>query len=59
MKLNEKGNLKYYTFENIEKTNMVKHCFSTKFGGVSKGFYESMNLAFRDDIKEKKYESSF
>lgn len=59
MKLNEKGNLKYYTFENIEKTNMVKHCFSTKFGGVSKGFYESMNLSFRDDIKEnviKNYE---
>ncbi len=59
MKLNEKGNLKYYTFENIEKLNLVKHCFSTKFGGVSEGFYESMNLAFREDKKEnviKNYE---
>lgn len=52
MKLNEKGNLKYYTFENIEKTNIVKHCFSTKFGGVSTGCYESMNLAFREDKRE-------
>lgn len=59
MKLNEKGNLKYYTFENIEKTNIVKHCFSTKFGGVSTDCYESMNLAFREDSREnviKNYE---
>lgn len=59
MKLNEKGDLKYYTFENIEKTNIVKHCFSTKFGGVSAGCYESMNLAFREDKREnviKNYE---
>ncbi len=52
MKLNEKNDLKYYTFYNIEKTNIVKHCFSTKFGGVSSGVYNSMNLSFRDDLKE-------
>ncbi len=52
MKLNEKDDLKYYTFYNIEKTNIVKHCFSTKFGGVSSGVYKSMNLSFRGDIKE-------
>ena len=59
MKLNKKGDLQYYTFENIEKTNIVKHCFSTKFGGVSSGCYESMNLAFREDSREnviKNYE---
>ena len=59
MKINKKDNLKYYTFENIEKTNIVKHCFSTKFGGVSTGVYESMNLAFREDKREnviKNYE---
>lgn len=59
MKLNEKDNLKYYTFENIEKTDIIKHCFSTKFGGVSSGVYESMNLYFREDKKEnviKNYE---
>ena len=44
MRLNKKGNLEYYTFDNIEKTNMVNHCFSTRLGGVSKGCYESLNL---------------
>ena len=52
MKLNEKGNLKFYTFKSFEKTGLVNHCFSTKFGGVSTGFYESMNLAFRNDLKQ-------
>lgn len=52
MILNEKGSVKYCTFENIEKTGIVKHCLSTKFGGVSTGCYESMNLAFRDDDKQ-------
>lgn len=59
MKLNKKGNLQYYTFENIEKTDITKHCFSTKFGGVSTGYYASMNLAFREDKIEnviKNYE---
>lgn len=57
MILNEKGNLKFYTFEKFEKTNLVNHCFSTKFGGVSKGYYESMNLAFRNDLKENVIEN--
>ena len=57
MNLNEKGSLKFYTFEKFEKTGLVNHCFSTKFGGVSKGFYESMNLAFRDDLKENVIEN--
>lgn len=52
MKLNTKGDLKFYTFEQFEETNLVNHCFSTKFGGVSKGCYESMNLSFRDDKRE-------
>ena len=59
MKLNEKNNLLYYTFENIENTGFIKHCFSTKFGGVSTGYYESMNLHFREDKREnviKNYE---
>lgn len=59
MKLNIKENLKYYTFEKIQKENIIRHCFSTKYGGVSSGVYESMNLSFRDDSREnviKNYE---
>jgi len=49
---NVKNDLVYFTFESFEKTGAVKHCFSTKLGGVSDGVYKSMNLAFRNDKKE-------
>ncbi len=42
--LNTKGNVQYYTIDSFSDTNMVKHCFSTRKGGVSSGIYESMNL---------------
>lgn len=46
MKINEKGNLKFITFDNIDKTGIVVHAFSTRLGGVSKGELESLNLGF-------------
>lgn len=37
----------------LEQTGMVKHCFTTRMGGVSEGIYESLNLSFtRGDIRE-------
>lgn len=37
----------------IKSYSGVKHCFSTREGGVSRGFYESMNLSFsRGDAAE-------
>lgn len=36
----------YYTFDNLEKADGITHCFSTRIGGVSKGYYSSMNLSF-------------
>lgn len=51
--LNTNGNLMYYTIDEFEKTGLVKHCFTTRRGGVSKGEYESMNLRMNcDDTKE-------
>lgn len=36
----------------LEETGMVKHCFTTRFGGVSEGIFSSMNLSFtRGDDK--------
>lgn len=40
----EQGKLKYYKISSFEKTGMVKHCFTTRHGGVSEGCYASMNL---------------
>lgn len=43
----------YITFPIFEKAGGVKHCFSTKIGGVSQGRYSQMNLSYTngDDLK--------
>ena len=43
----------YITFPGLEKTGCVKHLFSTRIGGVSRGMFSSMNLSYtRGDEKE-------
>ena len=40
-------------YPELEKTEFIKHCFSTREGGVSSGIFKSMNLSFtRGDDKE-------
>jgi len=51
--LREKGDLKYYQIDEFLKTGLVKHCFTTRCGGVSKGEYSSLNLRFNcNDFRE-------
>lgn len=38
--------LEYLTFPSLDKTGMVKHLFTTRLGGVSKGEFSSMNFSF-------------
>ena len=33
MKINRKNDLEYITFDNLEQTGLVKHCFTTRHGG--------------------------
>lgn len=43
----------YLTFPILEETGLVRHLFSTREGGVSKGIYASMNFSYsRGDEKE-------
>lgn len=57
-RLVNKGNLCYYVIDAFEATGLVKHCFTTKHGGVSKGCYESLNLRMSsDDKKENVHEN--
>lgn len=45
--------LLYFTFDSMEKTGIVKHCFSSRLGGVSKAHLGTMNLSYtRGDEKE-------
>ena len=41
-------------FPALEATNLVKHAFSTRMGGVSTGYLSSMNLSF---TKESSYDT--
>ncbi len=51
--LREKNEVKYLVITEFEETNLVKHCFSTRIGGVSKGEAGTMNFGFsRKDTKE-------
>lgn len=40
----KQGNLEYLTAESIT----APHCFTTRFGGVSEGIFDSMNIAIKD-----------
>lgn len=46
MTVNNKNGVTYLTFPAYDKMDFIKHCFSTKLGGVSEGIFESMNLSF-------------
>lgn len=51
--VNDDMDLLYFTFEGIENTGIVKHCFSSRLGGISKAHLGTMNLSYtRGDEKE-------
>lgn len=46
----EKAGVEYLVFPQLEETGLVKHLFSTRLGGVSKGACATMNFSYiRDD----------
>lgn len=58
MNLNNLDTTPYLTYKKIDNIDFVKHCFSTKLGGVSSGEFESMNLSFgRGDSNENVIEN--
>lgn len=49
LSINQKGDLTYITFPKLTQSNIVRHIFSTRLGGVSTGDCASMNLSFNKD----------
>ena len=47
------GDLKYFKIDEFENTGLVRHCFSTRCGGVSKNEFSSMNLRINCDDKRE------
>ncbi len=46
MNINFKDSLAYLTFKELEKYEFIKHAYSSRLGGVSKGIFKSLNLSF-------------
>ena len=50
--------MEYLTFPSLEKTGLIRHLFTTRTGGISKGDFSSMNLSFsRGDNPESVMEN--
>ena len=49
----DKNGVTYLTFPALDATGIVTHAFSTRMGGVSEGWYSTMNFSFtRGDNRE-------
>ncbi len=59
LKQNEKQGVEYLTFPLLESTGVVKHLFSTRKGGVSKGIWSSMNVSFTRGDDETAVQENF
>ena len=44
--LNQQNNVPFLTFPSLSDIVYVRHGFSTRLGGVSKGYFETMNLGY-------------
>lgn len=56
---NEKNGVYYLTYLLFEETKMVKHGFSTRLGGVSKGVCSTMNFSFSRGDREEDVRENF
>ncbi|MGI6011102.1 MAG: peptidoglycan editing factor PgeF [Ruminococcus sp.] len=53
MVINHKKDVVFLTWPALEMVSFVRHCFSTRRGGVSEGIFSSMNLSFTRGDDEK------
>lgn len=58
--INERKNVRYITYPNLEKLDFVRHATSTRKGGISKiPYLESMNLGFHTDDNPETVRENF
>lgn len=51
--LKNRGELPLFHYPLLDETGIVRHCFTTRYGGVSEGMFSKLNLSFtRGDVKE-------
>lgn len=59
MVVNHKGDVAFLTWPALEMVPFVRHCFSTRQGGVSEGIYASMNLSFTRGDEESAVKENY
>ena len=59
MVVNHKKDLVYLSWPQLDMLYFVRHCFSTRLGGVSEGMFSSMNLSFTRGDKETAVRENF
>lgn len=57
--INTANGIVYITFPLLNERGNVKHCFSTKIGGVSDGKYAQMNLSYTNGDDPKNVDENF
>ncbi len=57
--INKSGDLVYITFPKLTRCGAVKHAFSTRLGGVSEGYFFSMNMSFSKGEERSKTEENY
>lgn len=55
----DNNGLKYYKIDAFEKTGLVRHCFTTRMGGVSSNEFSSMNLRMNCDVDKNNVKKNF
>lgn len=57
--LNKNSQAPYLTFPPLTALGWVKHGFTTRLGGVSEGFYQSMNLSYSVGDEREKVDKNY
>ena len=59
IEVREKGGVVYLSYPALEGLKIVRHGFSTRLGGTSKGIWKSMNLGFGRGDQRENVEENF
>lgn len=49
----ENKEMAYFTFSGLERTGIVEHFFSTRYGGVSSDYLYSLNFSYSQETVQK------
>lgn len=58
-RLRSEGGVRFLSIPSFDATGKVRHCFTTRVGGVSEGCYASLNLSRTRESSKKNKEENY